>query len=145
MALLLFSSQSIPEIHLFNAWFKEQTGDVFGAHAAFVQHNTESDSSFIENVIKEANMEKRLVCEQSFFQRKRKIYSDKKGGNGLSIAQICSKSLCLQLLLQHCQGNFAAASNVFKEALATAAQKQKFHILTTLYIYFSRLEYMVQL
>lgn len=92
--------KSIPAIHVFNAWFKEQTGDVFGAHAAFVQYETESDSSFIENVIKEANMKKRL-------------------------------------------GNFAAASNIFKEALAIAVEKQKFHILPNLYIHFSRLEYMI--
>ena len=85
MALLLCSLQSIPAIHVFNAWFKEQTGDVFGAHAAFVQYETESDSSFIENVIKEANMKKRLVCKQLFYKKKRKFYFDKKKGNQLYI------------------------------------------------------------
>ncbi|XP_050231299.1 pre-mRNA-processing factor 39-2 isoform X2 [Mercurialis annua] len=47
-------------IHLFNARFKEYTGDVISARASFLQCNKESDSDFVENVITKSNMEKRL-------------------------------------------------------------------------------------
>ncbi|KAA8514990.1 hypothetical protein F0562_018222 [Nyssa sinensis] len=52
--------KNLPAIHLFNARFKEHIGDVLGAHASYLQSETGSNSHFIENVIKEANMEKRL-------------------------------------------------------------------------------------
>uniref|UniRef100_A0A5B6ZIY4 Uncharacterized protein n=1 Tax=Davidia involucrata TaxID=16924 RepID=A0A5B6ZIY4_DAVIN len=52
--------KNVPAIHLFNARFKEHIGDVLGARAAYLQCDTGSHSHFIENVIKEANMEKRL-------------------------------------------------------------------------------------
>lgn len=51
----------MPVIHLFNARFKELIGDRDGAHAAFLWSDEESSSFFIEKVIKEANMERRLV------------------------------------------------------------------------------------
>lgn len=54
------SLQDIPVIHAFNARFKEKIGDLSGARSAYHQFNAES-SSYVENVIKEANMEKRLV------------------------------------------------------------------------------------
>ncbi|MED6106430.1 hypothetical protein PIB30_004662 [Stylosanthes scabra] len=51
----------VPEIHLFNARFKEQIGDVLAARAAYIkQTGNESDSDFAQNVISRANMEKRL-------------------------------------------------------------------------------------
>ncbi|XP_059669215.1 pre-mRNA-processing factor 39-2 isoform X2 [Cornus florida] len=52
--------KNVPAMHLFSARYKEQIGDVSGAHAAFVQCNTKSSSYFIEDVKKEANMKKRL-------------------------------------------------------------------------------------
>ncbi|KAM7500629.1 hypothetical protein LguiA_025043 [Lonicera macranthoides] len=51
--------KDIPVIHAFNASFKEKIGDLSGARSAYHQFNVES-SSYVENVIKEANMEKRL-------------------------------------------------------------------------------------
>ncbi|CAL1400714.1 unnamed protein product [Linum trigynum] len=45
-------------MHLFNARFKEYRGDVSSARAAFLACDAESD--FVENVIRKANMERRL-------------------------------------------------------------------------------------
>ncbi|KAE9602926.1 hypothetical protein Lal_00050182 [Lupinus albus] len=50
----------MPAIHLFNARFKEQIGDVLAARAAYIQSGKETDSDFVENVISKANMERRL-------------------------------------------------------------------------------------
>lgn len=47
-------------IHLLNARFKEQIGDVLGARAALLQCDAESDPHFVKNVILKANMEKRM-------------------------------------------------------------------------------------
>ncbi|XP_047168631.1 pre-mRNA-processing factor 39-2 isoform X2 [Vigna umbellata] len=57
----------VPSIHLFNARFKEQIGDVFAARAAYVQSCEERDSDFVDNVIAKANMEKRLGNTESAF------------------------------------------------------------------------------
>ncbi|XP_017408166.1 pre-mRNA-processing factor 39-2 isoform X3 [Vigna angularis] len=57
----------VPSIHLFNARFKEQIGDVFAARAAYVQSCEERDSDFVDNVISKANMEKRLGNTESAF------------------------------------------------------------------------------
>ncbi|TKY60102.1 Pre-mRNA-processing factor 39 [Spatholobus suberectus] len=57
----------VPAIHLFNARFKEQIGDVLAAHAAYIQSGKETDSDFVENVISKANMEKRLGNTESAF------------------------------------------------------------------------------
>lgn len=54
--------QRVRVIHLFNARFKEQIGDVSAARAAFIHGDVKSDSNFVETVISKANMEKRLVC-----------------------------------------------------------------------------------
>lgn len=54
--------QRVSVIHLLNARFKEQIGDVLGARAALLQCNAESDTHFVKNVILKANMEKRTVC-----------------------------------------------------------------------------------
>ncbi|KAJ1426198.1 Tetratricopeptide-like helical domain superfamily [Sesbania bispinosa] len=58
---------SVPAIHLFNARFKEQIGDVLAARAAYIQSGKETDSDFVENVISKANMEKRLGNMESAF------------------------------------------------------------------------------
>ncbi|XP_023758120.1 pre-mRNA-processing factor 39-2 isoform X2 [Lactuca sativa] len=53
--------KDVSEVHIFNARYREKIGDIEGARAAFQLCDTsESDSSFIETAIKEANMEKRL-------------------------------------------------------------------------------------
>ncbi|CAL5409227.1 unnamed protein product [Camellia sinensis] len=52
--------KNVPAIHLFNARFKEQIGDRDGAHSAFLWSDNKFSSYFIEKVVKEANMEKRL-------------------------------------------------------------------------------------
>ncbi|KAH1236900.1 Pre-mRNA-processing factor 39 [Glycine max] len=59
--------KKVPEIHLFNARFKEQIGDVLAARAAYIQSGKETDSDFVENVISKANMEKRLGNTESAF------------------------------------------------------------------------------
>ncbi|WOG89704.1 hypothetical protein DCAR_0208942 [Daucus carota subsp. sativus] len=52
--------EKAPVIHIFNARFREHIGDVHGARAAFLQGDKDSNSYFVESVIKAANMEKRL-------------------------------------------------------------------------------------
>ncbi|KAI3800696.1 hypothetical protein L1987_28790 [Smallanthus sonchifolius] len=52
--------KNVSEVHIFNARFREKIGDIEGARAAFHLCDTESDSSFIETAIYEANMETRL-------------------------------------------------------------------------------------
>ncbi|KAL3615164.1 hypothetical protein CASFOL_040825 [Castilleja foliolosa] len=51
--------KNVPEIHLFNARFKEHIGDVSGARAALTLSDTKTDSSFVENVVMLANLERR--------------------------------------------------------------------------------------
>ncbi|KAK3037404.1 hypothetical protein RJ639_030166 [Escallonia herrerae] len=92
--------KNVPAIHLFNARFKEKIGDVRGARTAFLHCDAEFDSCFVDNVMKEANMERRL-------------------------------------------GNLAAASSIYEKALKLAADTQKLHNVSILYIHFSRLKYMV--
>ncbi|XP_047307946.1 pre-mRNA-processing factor 39-2 [Impatiens glandulifera] len=48
------------EMHFFSAHYKEQIGDICGAHNSYLQSNDEFGSYFIDRVVKEANMEKRL-------------------------------------------------------------------------------------
>ncbi|XP_058196087.1 pre-mRNA-processing factor 39-2 isoform X3 [Rhododendron vialii] len=52
--------KNVPAIHLFNSRFKEKIGDRCGARAAFLLPDKELNSDFVEKVVKEANMEKRL-------------------------------------------------------------------------------------
>ncbi|WJX47347.1 hypothetical protein P8452_34048 [Trifolium repens] len=59
--------KSVPAMHLFNARFKEQIGDVLAARAAYICRCKETDSDFVENVISKANMEKRLGNTESAF------------------------------------------------------------------------------
>ncbi|KAA8550706.1 hypothetical protein F0562_002390 [Nyssa sinensis] len=49
-----------PEIHLFAARFKEQSGDIPGAQAAYQLVHTEISPGLLEAIIKHANMEHRL-------------------------------------------------------------------------------------
>ncbi|XP_052489370.1 pre-mRNA-processing factor 39-1 isoform X2 [Gossypium raimondii] len=49
-----------PEIHLFDARFKEQHGDIPGARAAYQLVHSEISPGFLEAIIKHANMESRL-------------------------------------------------------------------------------------
>lgn len=58
---LIYVLQNAPVIHVFNARFREKIGDTYGARAAFPQGDVDSDSDFVDNVIRAANMEKRLV------------------------------------------------------------------------------------
>lgn len=92
--------KSLPSVHIFNARFKEQIGDPVGARLAYDHANAESDYNFVENVVKEANMEKRM-------------------------------------------GNIAAAAAVYRKALERAAEKQNLDALSTLYVHFARLDYLV--
>ncbi|KAF7840405.1 Pre-mRNA-processing factor 39 [Senna tora] len=54
-------------IHLFNARFKEQIGDISAARAAYIQSGAETDSEFLKTVISKANMEKRLGNMEAAF------------------------------------------------------------------------------
>lgn len=53
--------QSVPEIHLFDARFKEHIGDADGARAALALCDPKTDSSFIQTAAAQANLERRLV------------------------------------------------------------------------------------
>ncbi|KAI3466792.1 hypothetical protein Pfo_023455, partial [Paulownia fortunei] len=92
--------KNVPEIHLFNATFKEHIGDVNGARAALILCDSKTDSSFIENAVTLANLERRL-------------------------------------------GNFAAASATYEKALKKAREKQKLHVLPSLYFHFARLTFLI--
>ncbi|KAL9236884.1 hypothetical protein vseg_011500 [Gypsophila vaccaria] len=52
--------KNCPEIHLFNAWFKEKIGDIDGAQAAVLQCDHDIGPHFIDMVRRKANMEKRM-------------------------------------------------------------------------------------
>jgi pre-mRNA-processing factor 39 len=54
-----------PEIHLFNARFKELNGDVSGARAEYQHLYTELCSGFLEAIVKHSNMELRLGDKES--------------------------------------------------------------------------------
>nr|UWV21202.1 hypothetical protein [Noronhia emarginata] len=92
--------KNVPEIHIFNARFKEQIGDADGARAALLLCDAKTDSSFIASVVNQANMEKRL-------------------------------------------GDLAAASATYEKGLKIASEKQKLHILRTLYFHFAMLTFMI--
>lgn len=53
--------QRQPEIHLFVARFREQSGDIPGARAAYQLVHDEISPGLLEAIIKHANMEHRLV------------------------------------------------------------------------------------
>lgn len=53
--------QTVPEIHLFDARFKEHIGDAHGARAALALCDPKTDSNFIESIAAQANLERRLV------------------------------------------------------------------------------------
>lgn len=132
--------QRVPVIHLFDARFKEQIGELSAAHAAFLQCEMESDSGFVEYVRMKANMEKRLVSNPSSNLLKLYVFSQ---FWHVYISLLLSFKLSMPLLFKLCQGNFVAASNTYKEALELASAKKNLKILPALYIYFSRLIYVV--
>lgn len=125
IAQLIYSLQNAPVIHIFNARFREQIGDTYGARAAFLQGDADSDSYFVENVIKAANMEKRLV-RIHFAQ----------------VQDLC-RDFWLIFRIKKFQGNLVAASSIYEKALTLAAARQKLHTVPILYIHFSRLKYLV--
>lgn len=53
--------QSVPEVHLFDARFKEHIGDADGARAALALCDPKTDSTFIESIDAQANLERRQV------------------------------------------------------------------------------------
>lgn len=53
--------QNVPEVHLFNARFKEHIGDADGARAALALCDPKTDFIFIESIAAQANLERRLV------------------------------------------------------------------------------------
>lgn len=59
--IIIANSQRQPEIHLFAARFKEQSGDIAGARESYQLVHTEISPGLLEAVIKHANMEYRLV------------------------------------------------------------------------------------
>lgn len=59
--------QRQPEIHLFAAWFKEHSGDIAGARAAYQLVHAEISPGLLEAIIKHANMERRLVTAIHLF------------------------------------------------------------------------------
>ncbi|CAN6452909.1 unnamed protein product [Victoria cruziana] len=55
-----FFLKRVPAFHLFAARFMEQTKDVSGAQTELFNYNVDSPEVYIENVIRRANMERRL-------------------------------------------------------------------------------------
>ncbi|KAF9587878.1 hypothetical protein IFM89_006132 [Coptis chinensis] len=62
----------VPAIHLLCARFKEKIGDALGTRAVFRQCDSELSSDLVENVTREANMEKRLGNPAAAF----KVYEE---------------------------------------------------------------------
>ncbi|XP_031123226.1 uncharacterized protein LOC116025949 isoform X2 [Ipomoea triloba] len=56
---------NVPGIHLFSARFSEQIRDLAGARASFSNYDSGCDIYFIESVVKQANMEKRLGNDEA--------------------------------------------------------------------------------
>ncbi|XP_043722636.1 pre-mRNA-processing factor 39-like isoform X2 [Telopea speciosissima] len=68
-----------PEIHLFAARFKEQTGDVAGARAAYQLVHSGISPGLLEAVIKHANMENRLGNLEDAFSLYEQAIATEKG------------------------------------------------------------------
>lgn len=60
-AFCSFYKQKQPEIHLFAARFKEQTGDLEGARAEYQLLYSDISPGLLEAIVRHANMEYRLV------------------------------------------------------------------------------------
>ncbi|XP_061362573.1 pre-mRNA-processing factor 39-2 isoform X2 [Gastrolobium bilobum] len=112
----------VPAIHLFNARFKEQIGDVLAARAAYIQSGKETDSDFVENVISKANMEKRLGNMESAFS----IYKE-----ALQMAAAQEKLHALPILYVHFSrlkymstNNVDAARDVLVDGIRTLPQNK---------------------
>ncbi|KAM1235269.1 hypothetical protein ACFX2J_004753 [Malus domestica] len=81
----------VPVIHLFSSRFKEQTGDVSGARAAFLHCDTESDSCFVKNVMSKANMEKRMgniTAASNIYKEALEMAAEKKKMHALAILYV---------------------------------------------------------
>lgn len=61
MLYYCISEQRQPEIHLFEASFRESHGDISRAEAAYQLVHTGISPGLLEAIIKHANMEHRLV------------------------------------------------------------------------------------
>ncbi|XP_010529144.1 PREDICTED: uncharacterized protein LOC104806115 [Tarenaya hassleriana] len=76
-------------IHLFDAWFKERTGNVSAAYAALSRCSKEPGFTFIENVMKKANMEKRLgdfeAADKTYREALEKISAGKENSETLPL------------------------------------------------------------
>ncbi|KAL5053685.1 hypothetical protein RYX36_034367 [Vicia faba] len=114
--------KSVPAIHLFNARFKEQIGDVLAARAAYIRRCKEIDSDFVENVISKANMEKRLGNTELAFS----IYKE-----ALEIAATEEKLQALPMLYVHFSrlkymstNNVDAARVVLTDGIRTLPQNK---------------------
>ncbi|KAL3029134.1 hypothetical protein AAZX31_03G148500 [Glycine max] len=68
-----------PEIHIFCARFKEQTGDIDGARAAYQLVHTETSPGLLEAIIKHANMEYRLEKMEDAFSLYEQAIAIEKG------------------------------------------------------------------
>ncbi|KAK7399727.1 hypothetical protein VNO78_10916 [Psophocarpus tetragonolobus] len=112
----------VPAIHLFNARFKEQMGDVLAARAAYIQSGKGINSNFVENVISKANMEKRLGNTESAFS----IYKE-----ALKMAPTEEKLHALPILYVHFSrlkymstNNVDAARDVLIDGVRTLPQSK---------------------
>ncbi|XP_024018416.1 pre-mRNA-processing factor 39 isoform X1 [Morus notabilis] len=68
-----------PEIHLFAARFKEQSGDILGARAAYQLVHSEISPGLLEAIIKHANMEHRLGNLEDAFSSYEQAIAIEKG------------------------------------------------------------------
>ncbi|KAI4301036.1 hypothetical protein L6164_034355 [Bauhinia variegata] len=68
-----------PEIHIFSARFKEQTGDIDGARAAYQLVHAEISPGLLEAIIRHANMENRLGNLEDAFSLYEQVIAIEKG------------------------------------------------------------------
>ncbi|VFQ97077.1 unnamed protein product [Cuscuta campestris] len=116
---------NIPGIHLFSARFMEQIRDLDGARASYSNYDM-SDIYFLQSVVNQANMERRLVH--------------------VKLSQFLStgKTFSLMNSTRNFQGNQEAACETYEKALRLATSDQgKQLFLPKLYINYYHLKLMM--
>lgn len=124
---MLLRKQRVSTFDLYCAIFKEQIGDVCGARALFHRNFMDSDPEFIENINREANMERRMVYTDSIYF----LFVPVKG--------LWKSNIFCSLL----QGNIDVACMVYERAIEMAKEKHALQILPVLYTNFAQFTILV--
>ncbi|KAG8640258.1 hypothetical protein MANES_13G040100v8 [Manihot esculenta] len=107
-----------PEIHLFAARFREQSGDIPGARAAYQLVHTEITPGLLEAVVKHANMEHRLGNLKDAFSLYEQTIAIEKGKEHSQVLPMLYAQYSRFLYLV--AGNVEKAREVLVEALENA-------------------------